>query len=66
MDSLFARHKSLRGNTLIHFIANGKCTRAFPAADKSSQTAADGLSNFIDDVGIPQVVWTDGAKECQG
>ena len=35
-------------------------------ADKSSQTAADCLSAFIDDVGIPQVLWTDGVKEHQG
>ena len=35
-------------------------------ADKSFQTVADCLSNFIDNVGIPQVLWTDGAKECQG
>ena len=66
MDSLFVRHKSLRGNTTLHCITNGKCTRAFPVADKTSQTAADCLSNFIDDMGIPQVLWTDGAKEYQG
>ena len=66
MDSLFARCKSLRGNTILHCITNGKCTRAFPVADKTSQTAADCLSDFIDDVGIPQVLWTDGAKEYQG
>ena len=66
MDLLFAQYKSLWGNTLLHFITNGKCTRAFAVADKSSQTAADCLSDFIDDVGIPQVLWTDKAKEYQG
>ena len=66
MDSLFVQYKSLQGNTLLHCITNGKYNRAFPVADKSSQTAADCLSDFIDDVGIPQVLWTDGAKEYQG
>ena len=66
MDSLFAQCKSLWGNTLLYCITNGKYTRAFPVANKSSQTAADCLSDFIDNVGIPQVLWTNGAKECQG
>ena len=66
MDLLFAQCKSLQDNTLLHCIANGKYTRAFPVADKSSQTAADCPSNFMDNVSIPQVLWTNGAKEYQG
>ena len=47
MDLLFAQHKSLWGNALLHCITNGKCSRAFPMADKSFQTAEDCLSNFL-------------------
>lgn len=66
MDTLVARHQSLQGNKYAHVITNGKYTRAFPVKDKTSQLAADSLSDFIDDVGVPQTLWTDGATEFTG
>ena len=66
MDTLVAKHKSLLGNQYGHTITNGNYTRAFPVKDKSSQNAADALSDFCDDVGIPEILWTDGAAEYTG
>ncbi len=66
MDSLVARHKSLHGNRYLHTIMNGKYTRAFPVKDKTSLAATGALDDFVDDVGIPETLWVDGAKEYVG
>ena len=66
MDTLIARHKSLSGNRFAHVITNGKYTRVFPCKDKNSETAKNALEDFIDDVGVPQQLWTDSAPEFAG
>ena len=66
MDTLVAKHQSLLGNKYVHLITNGKYTRAFPVKNKTSQLAANALEDFVEDVGIPSVLWTDGAKEYVG
>ena len=50
----------------MHVVTNGKYTRAFPVKEKTSNLAAGALEDFIDDVGVPSVLWTDGAKEYVG
>ena len=66
MDRLDAQYKSLRGNTGAHVISNGKYTRIYPGKDGSSETAKDALADFIDDVGVPQQLITDGAASYIG
>ena len=58
MDVLQSKVKSLNGNSLNLF-TNGKYTRVYPTAGKSSREFADSLTNFTDDVGIPDTVFCD-------
>ncbi len=66
MDTLVARCQSLQGNKYMHVITNGKCIRAFSVKEKLSNLAAGALEDFINDVEVPSVLWTDRAKECVG
>ena len=45
---------------------NGKYTRVYPTAGKSSIEFADSLTDFTDDVGIPDTVFCDLAPKYVG
>ena len=58
MDVLQSKVKSLNGNS-SNLFTNGKYTRVYPTAGKSSREFADSLTDFTDDVGIPDTVFCD-------
>ena len=61
-DTLYGRCKSLRGNTHAQIFATPfQFVRAFPMASKGDAHYA--LDDFFDQVGVPQVMIPDGAKE---
>ena len=55
--------KSLNGNSYANLFTNGKYTRVYLTAGKSSREFADSLIDFTDDVGIPNTVFCDLALE---
>lgn len=66
MDTLFSKVKSLNGNTCAQLFTNGSFTRVYPMDSKSSFNIAQQLSEFIDDVGIPETLICDLATEQTG
>ena len=48
MDALQSKVKSLNGNSYANLFTNGKYTRVYPTAGKSSREFADSLTNFTD------------------
>ena len=66
MDAPVAKHQSPLGNKIGHVITNGEMTKVCPVKDKTSKEAAQALEDFCDDVGVPETLWTDGAKEYVG
>lgn len=66
MDTLIARYKSLLGNSYSHVITNGEFTQVYPVKTRTSPDATDALESFCEDVGIPETLWVDGAKEYVG
>jgi len=61
-DTLFSKVKSIRGNKGAQVFTNGKgfdCI--YPHVSKSC--AGEGLTRFIQDVGVPQTLVMDGAME---
>jgi hypothetical protein len=65
-DTLFSRVKSLKGFTCAQVYTNGRYTRVFPMALKSSENIAQTLRDFVDDVGIPNTLVCDLATEQVG
>ena len=63
MDALQSKVKSLNGNLYSDLFTNGKYTRVYPTAGKSLREFADSLTDFKDDVGIPDTVFCDLAPE---
>ena len=66
MDTLFLKVKSLAGYTCAKLITNGTFTRVSPSESKSSANIAAALSEFIDDVGIPDTLVCDLASKQTG
>ena len=66
MDALQSKVKSLNGNSYANLFTNGKYTRVYPTAGKSLREFADLLTNFTDDVRIPNTVFCDLAPEYVG
>ena len=66
MDALQSKVKSLNGNSYANLFTNGKYTRVYPTAGKNSREFADLLTDFTDDVGIPDTVFCDLAPEYVG
>ena len=61
-DTFFARTKSLRGNTCAQIFATAfHFVRAYPMKDKKH--AHESLDDFFHEVGVPQVLVPDNAKE---
>jgi hypothetical protein len=63
-DTMFSGTKSLRGNTCAQIFTNGKFVHLEPNVRKSQ--AGKSLNSMIDDVGIPDRIIFDGAKEQTG
>ena len=63
MDALQLKVKSLNGNAYANLFTNGKYMRVYPTAGKSLREFADSLTDFTDDVGIPDTVFCDLAPE---
>jgi hypothetical protein len=64
MDTIFSGIKSLRGNTCAQIFTNGKYVHLEPVMKKSQ--AGEALGSMIDEVGIPEKIVFDGAKEQTG
>ena len=56
--------KSIRGNTCAQFYTNGKFTKVLPMT--SRKDVGKTLTDFSDDVGIPNILIMDGAAELTG
>ncbi len=66
MDTLFSRVKSLNNNTCANVFTDGYYTRVFPLPNKSSESVSSSLTDFADDVGIPDTLVCDQATEYIG
>ena len=61
-DTFFSNVTSLRGNKMVQLFTNrGNFTRCYPMKKRSE--APDTLHRFIDEIGIPGEMLTDGAPE---
>ena len=63
-DTLFLKVTSLQGNVRAQVFTNGNYTSIHPLSSKSKVGQA--LTEFSDDVGIPDSLMTDGAPEIVG
>ena len=63
-DTMFSGVKSLRGNKCAQIFTNGKYVHLEPGERKSQ--AGEALGSMIDEVGIPDKIVFDGAKEQTG
>ena len=63
-DTVLAKVKSLRGNGCANVFTNGKYTKVEPMVSRAD--AGKSLVDFTDDVGIPEILITDGAGEFTG
>ena len=63
-DTMFSGIKSIRGNTCAQLFTNGKFVHLEPIARKAQ--AGEALYSMIDEVGIPDKMVFDGAKEQTG
>jgi len=63
-DTLLSKVKSLNGNTGAQVYTNGKFSKVFPIPSRSM--IGKTLTDMSDDVGIPDVLTTDGASEMTG
>jgi hypothetical protein len=66
MDTLHSKVKSLGGYKCAQLITNGSFTRVYPLESKESSNIANALSEFVDDVGIPDKLICDFATEQTG
>jgi hypothetical protein len=65
-DTLFSRVKSIKGHKCAQVYTNGKFTKVYPMESKSSANIAATLTEFADDVGIPDTLICDLATEQVG
>ena len=63
-DTMFSGIKSIRGNTCAQMFTNGKFVHLEPVVRKAQ--AGEALHSMIDEVGIPEMMVFDGAKEQTG
>jgi hypothetical protein len=63
-DTLIAKVRSLDGNKCANVFTQGKFTKVVPMTARSD--AGKSLIEFTDDVGIPEMLVTDGATEFTG
>ncbi|GAX09610.1 hypothetical protein FisN_38Lu038 [Fistulifera solaris] len=65
-DTMFSKTKSLRGNKCAEVFTDGKFVTVKPTPNKTGETVANALREFIQEVGIPQKIVVDDAKEKLG
>lgn len=66
-DTLFSKVKSLRGFTCVQLYGNKfGFMKAYPMETNDKQSVGDTLTCLIQDVGVPQKLHTDNAKEMIG
>ncbi|GAX14347.1 hypothetical protein FisN_UnNu047 [Fistulifera solaris] len=63
---MFAKTKSLRGNKSAEVFTDGHFVTVKPTTNKTGETVANALRELIQEVGIPQKIVTDDAKEKLG
>jgi Reverse transcriptase (RNA-dependent DNA polymerase) len=63
-DTVHSKVKSKLGNTCANVFTQGKFTRVVPM--ESRKDAGKSLVDFTDDVGVPELLLTDGASEFTG
>ena len=63
-DTLFSKVISIQGNVCAQVFTNGQFTTVHPMDSKSK--VAQALTEFADDVGIPDLLLSDGASEMIG
>ncbi|KAG7369925.1 reverse transcriptase RNA-dependent DNA polymerase [Nitzschia inconspicua] len=63
-DTVLARVKSLLGNICANVFTNGRFTKVVPM--KSRKEAGFSFQEFVNDVGAPELLVTDGASEFTG
>jgi hypothetical protein len=61
-DTLFSTVISIQGNTCAQVFTNGSFTTVHPLDSKAK--VAQALTEFADDVGIPDSLLSDGARNC--
>jgi len=64
VDTMQAKVTSLRGNKCANIFTNGKFTKVVPMESRAASGRS--LGDFIDDVGVPEKLVTDGASEFTG
>ncbi|GAX25842.1 hypothetical protein FisN_6Hu120 [Fistulifera solaris] len=65
-DTMFSKTLSLRGNKSAEVFTDGSYVSVKPTPDKTGETVANALRELIQEVGIPQKIVTDDAKEKLG
>ena len=65
-DTLFAKVKSLQGNTCAHLYTTGKYTKVYPMADKTADSVGETLLDLLNNVGLPKEMVTDLVPEMVG
>jgi hypothetical protein len=66
MDTLFSRVKSLNCKKFAQIYSNGKYTRVYPMDSTSSANIVNTITDFTDDVSIPDMLICDLATEQVG
>ncbi len=64
INTLFSKVTSIQGNTCSQIFTNGNFTTVHPLNSKAR--VAQALTEFTDDVGIPDTLLSDGAAELTG
>ena len=59
MDTLIAKTKSLKGNKYAQVYTNGRFTQVYPMLDVTGASIGQTLTDFSDDVGIPDKLTCD-------
>jgi hypothetical protein len=65
-DTLFSKYKSLEGNKAAQVFTDGRFTFVVPLASKTGTEVGRALQEFIDDVGVPDMLVCDLAGEQYG
>jgi hypothetical protein len=65
-DTLFAKAKSLQGNTCAQLYTTGKYTRIMPLPDKTAEIMGGMLLDVLNTIGVPKEMVTDLASEMVG
>jgi hypothetical protein len=65
-DTLFAKVKSLQGNSCAQLYTTGKYTKLYPMPDKTAASIGETILDVFNNVGIPNKMVTDLGSEMVG